>query len=70
MLDDADGFDAELVSQNKIYDREPDAVVLVTPHGEFEDLSWDRFDPLVVVDGRQSLDLADTDHRVYTIGSG
>jgi UDP-N-acetyl-D-mannosaminuronic acid dehydrogenase len=59
-----------MVSQNELYDRELDAVVLVTPHDEFDDLAWDRFDPLVVVDGRQSLDLADTDHRVYTIGSG
>jgi len=70
MLDDAEEFDAELVSQNGLYDRALDAVVLVTPHEEFEDLSWDRFDPLVVVDGRQSLDLGDSDHRVYTIGSG
>jgi UDP-N-acetyl-D-mannosaminuronic acid dehydrogenase len=70
MLDDAEAFDAELISQKEIYDRGLDAVVLVTPHEEFEDLSWDRFDPLVVVDGRQSLDLADSDHRVYTIGSG
>ncbi|WP_135825967.1 nucleotide sugar dehydrogenase [Halorussus ruber] len=70
MLDDAEAFDAEMVSQNELYDRELDAVVLVTPHDEFETLAWDRFDPLVVVDGRQSLDLGDTDHRVYTIGSG
>ncbi|WP_276301482.1 nucleotide sugar dehydrogenase [Halorussus lipolyticus] len=70
MLDDAEGFDAELVSQDAVYDRELDAVVLVTPHTEFEAFAWDRFDRLVVVDGRQSLDLADSDHRVYTIGSG
>jgi UDP-N-acetyl-D-mannosaminuronic acid dehydrogenase len=70
MLDDAEGFDAELISQNKIYDHDLDAVVLVTPHGEFERIEWERFDPLAVVDGRQSLDLAETDHRVYTIGSG
>jgi UDP-N-acetyl-D-mannosaminuronic acid dehydrogenase len=44
--------------------------VLVTPHEEFEGIEWTRFDPLVVVDGRQSLDLRETDHRVYTIGSG
>jgi len=70
MLDDAEEFAAELVSQDEIYDHTLDAVVLVTPHEEFEDLSWGRFDPLVVVDGRQSLDLGDSDHRVYTIGSG
>ncbi|MFC7080021.1 nucleotide sugar dehydrogenase [Halorussus caseinilyticus] len=70
MLDDAEGFAAEKVSQDRLYERDLDAVVLVTPHEEFESVSWDRFDPLVVVDGRQSLALDDTDHRVYTIGSG
>jgi UDP-N-acetyl-D-mannosaminuronic acid dehydrogenase len=43
---------------------------MVTPHEEFDDIEWERFDPLVVIDGRQSLDLAETAHRVYTIGSG
>ena len=70
MLDDADEFDLEKVSQNALYEREPDAIVLVTPHSEFDAIEWERFDPLVVVDGRQSLDLGDTAHRVYTIGSG
>ncbi|UPV74367.1 nucleotide sugar dehydrogenase [Halorussus limi] len=70
MLDDAEGFDAKKISQHEIYDRDIDAVVLVTPHSEFERIEWDRFDPLVVVDGRQSLELDATDHRVYTIGSG
>ncbi|MFC4448393.1 nucleotide sugar dehydrogenase [Halorussus aquaticus] len=70
MLDDAEGFAAEMISQDEIYDRGLDAVVLVTPHEEFDDISWERFDPLVVVDGRQTLELDETDHRVYTIGSG
>ncbi|UPW00404.1 nucleotide sugar dehydrogenase [Halorussus gelatinilyticus] len=70
MLDDAESFDLEKISQDALYDREPDAVVLVTPHSEFDAIEWERFDPLVVVDGRQSLDLAATDHRVYTVGSG
>jgi UDP-N-acetyl-D-mannosaminuronic acid dehydrogenase len=70
MLDRAEGFDAELVAREELYDRDLDAVVLVTPHEEFEAIEWSRFDPLVVVDGRQSLDLRETDHRVYTIGSG
>ncbi|USZ68097.1 nucleotide sugar dehydrogenase [Halorussus salilacus] len=70
MLDDAEGFAAEKVSQEELYDRDLDAAVLVTAHEEFDRIEWKGFDPLVVVDGRQSLDLADTDHRVYTIGSG
>ena len=70
MLNDAEEFAAEKVSLSDLYDRDLDAAVLVTPHEEFDRIEWDRFDPLVVVDGRQHLDLADTDHRVYTIGSG
>jgi UDP-N-acetyl-D-mannosaminuronic acid dehydrogenase len=70
MLDDAEGFEAELIVQEDLYDRDLDAAVLVTPHEEFDGIEWPRFDPLVVVDGRQSLDLRDTDHRVYAIGSG
>jgi UDP-N-acetyl-D-mannosaminuronic acid dehydrogenase len=70
MLDDAEGFEAEMVAQSDLYDRDLDAAVLVTPHEEFEGIEWTHFDPLVVVDGRQSLDLRETDHRVYTIGSG
>jgi len=70
MLDDAAAFEAEMVSRDELYDRGLDAAVLVTPHEEFDGIAWERFDPLVVVDGRGSLDLAATDHRVYTIGSG
>ncbi|PSP55919.1 nucleotide sugar dehydrogenase [Halobacteriales archaeon QS_1_67_19] len=70
MLDEAEAFALEKVSQGALYQRELDAVVLVTPHEEFEDVVWERFDPLVVVDGRQTLDLSETPHRVYTIGSG
>ena len=70
MLDDADEFAAEMVAQDDLYDRDLDGAVLVTPHEEFEEIEWEQFDPLAVVDGRQSLDLDETDHRVYTIGSG
>ncbi|WP_135852544.1 nucleotide sugar dehydrogenase [Halorussus salinus] len=70
MLDDAEEFDLEKISQDALYERDLDAIVLVTPHSEFDAIEWERFDPLAVVDGRQSLDLAETDHRVYTIGSG
>ncbi|MFC4549526.1 MULTISPECIES: nucleotide sugar dehydrogenase [Halorussus] len=70
MLDDADEFDAEKVELESLYERDIDAAVLVTPHEDFERIEWNRFDPLAVVDGRGTLDLGDTAHRVYTIGSG
>ncbi len=70
VLDDFSAFAGTPTSLDELYDCDPDAAVMVTPQDEFEDIQWERFDPLVVVDGRQSLDLADTPHRVYTIGSG
>ncbi|GAA0230316.1 nucleotide sugar dehydrogenase [Haladaptatus pallidirubidus] len=68
MLDDASGFDATLVALESLAEREFDAVVLVTDHDEFAGIDWAGFDPMVVVDGRNALDLSWTDHRVYTIG--
>ena len=69
-MDDFEAFTGTQVGLDEIYDCDPDAAVMVTPHEEFDDIEWERFDPLVVIDGRQSLDLAETAHRVYTIGSG
>jgi UDP-N-acetyl-D-mannosaminuronic acid dehydrogenase len=68
MLADADGFDATMVDLPALHERDPDAAVLVTDHEEFADVDWAAFDPMVVVDGRQALDLEATNHRVYTIG--
>jgi UDP-N-acetyl-D-mannosaminuronic acid dehydrogenase len=74
MLDSFDAFDLEPISQSGMYDRSFDAVVLVTPHEELRDVRWDDIEredgQLIVIDGRDSLDLASIDHRVYTIGSG
>ena len=70
MLDDASEFACEQVEQAELAELDLDAAVLVTPHEDFEAVDWTAFDPLVVVDGRDALDLSDTDHRVYTIGSG
>jgi UDP-N-acetyl-D-mannosaminuronate dehydrogenase len=63
-----------------------DAAVLVTAHDTFDDIDWDAVsagrgpdaagadrhsdDGIVVVDGRQALDLSGTRHRQYTIGRG
>lgn len=51
-----------------------DGVVLATAHREFATIDWTALESpdgrLVVVDGRQALDLERTDHRVYTVGGG
>ncbi len=69
-LVDASGVPAEHVSLSAFADRDFDAVVLATAHEEFQDLDWSKFDPLVVVDGHDALDLADSHHQVYTVGRG
>ena len=70
VLDDFSAFAGTPTDLEDIYDCGPDAAVMVTPQEAFGDIEWDRFEPLIVIDGRQSLDLTDTSHRVYTIGSG
>lgn len=70
VLDDFSSFAGTPTDLDEIYACDPDAAVMVTPQDEFDDIEWGRFNPLIVIDGRQSLDLADTPHRVYTIGSG
>jgi UDP-N-acetyl-D-mannosaminuronic acid dehydrogenase len=73
MLDSVEEFDLEPIELSAIYDHAFDSVVSVTPHEEFEAIEWDRVgreEGSVVVDGRQTLDLSETAHRVYTIGGG
>jgi UDP-N-acetyl-D-mannosaminuronic acid dehydrogenase len=71
MIPDLEQFGARSVPVESIHEADVDAVVLVTDHEEFQSIAWDRFDRrLVVVDGRAALDLGETDHYVYTIGSG
>ena len=47
-----------------------DAAVVATPHDAFLDLDWAELDPMVVLDGRDALDLADTHHAALTLGDG
>jgi UDP-N-acetyl-D-mannosaminuronic acid dehydrogenase len=71
LIDEFAEFDATPVDVDAITDRAVDGVVLVTTHEQFERIDWTEFSSsLVVVDGRGALDLSDTLHRVYTIGSG
>ena len=67
---DAEGFDATHVALDELPDLDVDAAVLVTAHDEFDTIDWTAFDPMYVVDTRDVLDLAHTDHEVYTIGGG
>ncbi|KTG26676.1 nucleotide sugar dehydrogenase [Haloferax profundi] len=70
MLDDdvVASFGATPVALGDLPSKSLDAVVVVTPHEEFDDIEWADFDDLVVVDGRGTL--GDIGHRVYTIGGG
>jgi len=70
VLEDTAGFDAIRVEVGDVEALALDAAVLVTAHEEFEAIDWSRLDDLVVVDGRQALDLDDSHHTVYTIGGG
>ena len=45
-----------------------DAAILVTPQDAFDRIPWTALEPMVVLDGRDVLDLSGTDHRVVTIG--
>ena len=70
VLDSTEEFAVDPVGIEEIPDADADAAVMVTPHAEFDAIDWTALDPMVVVDGRQTLDLDGTDHAVYTIGSG
>ncbi|TKX82261.1 nucleotide sugar dehydrogenase [Halorubrum sp. SD626R] len=55
---------------DELYDIGLDAAVLVTAHEAFEDIAWDKFDDLVIVDGRDAINIETDRHWLYTIGSG
>jgi UDP-N-acetyl-D-mannosaminuronic acid dehydrogenase len=67
---DVDDLAATRVALEDVEGMDPDAAVMVTPHDAFDAVDWTAFEPMVVVDGRDALDLGETDHDVYTIGSG
>ncbi|WP_411967234.1 nucleotide sugar dehydrogenase [Haloferax sp. YSSS75] len=74
MLDDTSEFDLTQLDLDDIYDQSFDAVVMVTHHDEFDDIQWGDVSrskgQMIVIDGRDTLDLGASDHRVYTIGGG
>lgn len=72
MLNDFSAFDATPTGIDDLTEHAIDAAVMVTPHEAFDAIDWEGFDPsgILVIDGRGTLDLSHTPHRVYTIGSG
>ncbi len=70
VLDGVPDRDVPLVSVEALSDMDLDGAILVTAHPEFERLDWDTLPELVVVDGRNVLDLENTEHAVYTVGKG
>lgn len=73
LLDDVSPFELEGVELSDVYEYKFDGVVLVTPHEDFEAIEWGdvgRDGGSVVIDGRDTLELNETRHRVYTIGGG
>ncbi|WP_255198788.1 nucleotide sugar dehydrogenase [Halorarius litoreus] len=70
ILHDTSAFPLTPAALDDLATLDLDAVVFVTAHREFAAIDWAALDPLVVVDGRDALDLDGTDHDVYTIGRG
>jgi UDP-N-acetyl-D-mannosaminuronic acid dehydrogenase len=68
--DDVAGLPAELVTPAEAAAAAPDAAVYATDHGAFDRIDWSAFEPMVVLDGRNALDLAGTAHRQCRIGDG
>jgi UDP-N-acetyl-D-mannosaminuronic acid dehydrogenase len=65
---DPEAYGAIGVDLDAVTEGDYDAAVMVTHHEEFDRLDWSGLDDLVVVDGRRTLDLDGTNHRVYAIG--
>ncbi|NUB93954.1 nucleotide sugar dehydrogenase [Haloterrigena sp. SYSU A121-1] len=67
LVDPAD-YGARAVDVDDLADESFDAAIVVTPHAEFEAIPWADLEPMVVVDGRDAIDLSGTPHRRYTLG--
>ncbi|MWV65480.1 nucleotide sugar dehydrogenase [Halorubrum sp. JWXQ-INN 858] len=69
LIDDPDAIPGERLPLADVADADPDAIVVATPHEPFVELDWSAIPPTIVVDCHDALDLADTHHVEYTIGS-
>ncbi|MFC3959093.1 nucleotide sugar dehydrogenase [Halovivax cerinus] len=77
LLEDHEAFDLEPVDLDELSSIGVDAAVVVTPHEEFDAIEWDSLGrngdgPLVVIDGRDTLEPSamPAGTAVYTIGTG
>jgi len=66
LVDPAD-YGARPVTIDDLSDETFDAAVLVTPHEAFERIDWAALEPMVVIDGRDAVDLSATAHREYDL---
>ncbi|WP_254764776.1 nucleotide sugar dehydrogenase [Natrinema marinum] len=60
-------YGARPVEIDDLPDETFDAAVVVTPHDEFDRIEWDCLEPMIVVDGRDAVDLTGTRHREYDL---
>ncbi|MXV61097.1 nucleotide sugar dehydrogenase [Natronorubrum sp. JWXQ-INN-674] len=67
-LVDPAAYGARAVEIDDLAGESFDAAVLVTPHESFDAIPWADLEPMVVVDGRDAVDLSETSHREYTLG--
>ncbi|MGQ3414266.1 nucleotide sugar dehydrogenase [Natrinema sp. LN54] len=67
LVDPAD-YGARAVGIDEIADEGFDAAVVVTPHADFDRIDWPALEPMVVLDGRDAVDLSATAHREYDLG--
>jgi UDP-N-acetyl-D-mannosaminuronic acid dehydrogenase len=70
VLSEVPGLEVPLLPFEDLTEVALDGVVLVTAHPEFDAIDWTDFDDLIVVDGRDALDLEGTSHTVTTLGRG
>ena len=68
VIDDLGALGLRSTTVEGIHDRDLDAAVLVTAHDEFDRIDWSALGALVVVDGRDALEVDGGDHAVYTVG--
>ncbi|ELY39238.1 nucleotide sugar dehydrogenase [Natronorubrum tibetense] len=61
-------YGARAVGIDDLADESFDAAVIVTPHQAFDEIPWADIEPMVVVDGRDAVDLSGTPHHEYTLG--
>ncbi len=66
-LVDPAAYGARPVEIDDLSDEAFDAAVLVTPHEAFDSIEWADLEPMVVVDGRDAVDLTETPHREYDL---